>query len=128
MSRMYVGLLSLFAMSAPVCAEEPAADRDFMIKYAALTSVVTHRCARPSNAQDITVCGRRQADRYRVPFLGYEVGDPRGEAVSGEKVRLQHQTTPLQDHGPFLIGGGFTGVTAKFALGDGALKLRPLAD
>ena len=129
MSRISLILLCVFAHVAPAMAQEAAGPADPMIKYQALTSVVVKRCVMPSGEREITVCGRRMADRWRVPFVGFAPGDPRGESVSGERVRLQHQTTPLQDHGPFLIGGGSVGVHVSTSIGgDGGLKLRPLAD
>ena len=68
------------------------------------------RCQDEGPSTDITVCGLRHADRYRVPFIVHEAGDPRYEAVAAERARLLARTTPLQDLSPFLVGGGMAGV------------------
>jgi hypothetical protein len=75
-----------------------------------LTSVET-RCDYDPNATDITVCGRRNADRFRIPFeVPPEPGDPRHEGVMEERTRLLARTTPVKDLSPFQVGGGFAGV------------------
>jgi hypothetical protein len=68
-------------------------------------------CVVDPQSTDITVCGLRQADRFRVPFIVHDAGDPRREGVQAERVRLLHRTTPLQDLGPFQVGGGHAGVS-----------------
>jgi chromosomal replication initiation ATPase DnaA len=79
-------------------------------KVARLTSVET-RCDYDPNATDITVCGRRNADRFRIPFeVPPEPGDPRHEGVMEERTRLLARTTPVKDLSPFQVGGGFAGV------------------
>ena len=79
------------------------------------------RCSYDRQSTDITVCGLRHADRYRVPFVIRDPGDPRFEAVSAERARLLHRTTPLQDLSPFLVGGGMAGVHAMIS-GDGSVR------
>jgi hypothetical protein len=77
---------------------------------------------------DITVCGLRRADRYRVPMLSYDPGDPAHEGVPAERERLLARTTPLHDLSPFLVGGGMVGATAMIGAGGGKVStLRPLA-
>lgn len=76
-----------------------------------LTSVET-RCVYDPNATDITVCGRRNADRFRIPFeIPPEPGDRRHEGVMEERTRLLARSTPVKDLSPFLVGGGLAGVT-----------------
>ena len=76
-----------------------------------MTSVET-RCVYDPNHADITVCGRRNADRFRIPFaLPPEPGDPRHEGVMEERTRLLARTTPVKDLSPFQVGGGMAGVT-----------------
>jgi len=76
-----------------------------------LTSVET-RCVYDPNATDITVCGRRNADRFRIPFeIPSEPGDRRHEGVMEERTRLLARSTPVKDLSPFLVGGGLAGVT-----------------
>lgn len=70
-----------------------------------------------TNTTDVTVCGLRRADRFRVPYVVVDLGDPAHEGVPAERERLLRRTTPVQDMGPFLVGGGMVGVS--MAVGDG---------
>ncbi|MBD8469332.1 hypothetical protein [Sphingomonas sp. CFBP 8765] len=69
------------------------------------------RCVIDPASTDITVCGLRQADRFRVPFVEHDPGDPRHESLAAERVRLLNARTPVQDMGPFQVGGGMAGVS-----------------
>lgn len=87
-------------------------------------------CAVDPNSTDVTVCGRRQADRFRVPLVVRDPGDPRHEAVMAERTRLLARTTPLAEKSPFLIGGGAkVGVAMTTGAGgtrvEGARELAP---
>lgn len=128
MSRMAVmlmlGLLGL--SSAPSAAQSLTAE-------AALATYVERMATRPncrrSHADnEIIVCGRRDADKYRVPLIEYAAGDPRAESRYGERQRLQHQTTPCQDNGPFLVGCGSVGVSVSTKLDGSRPRFRKLAD
>ena len=55
--------------------------------YERLTAVEP-RCTAPATNSEILVCGRRAADRWRVPYIGYEAGDPRGESVMQERASV----------------------------------------
>ena len=86
------------------------------------------RCVVDPDSTDITVCGMRSADRFRTPFVVRDPGDPRHEGVAAERLRLQYKRTPLQQMGPFQVGGGMVGVTVT--AGAGGVKaegVRPLA-
>lgn len=96
-------------------------------KYKSLTSVEP-RCQRAAAGDQITVCANRDADRYRVPFVGYDIGDPRAEGFWGEKERIQHKTSQCQDRGPFLIGCGSVGVSVAVGIGGSGVKWRKRAD
>jgi hypothetical protein len=63
----------------------------------------------------VTVCGRRAADRFRVPFTGYEPGDPRAQTVAGERQRLLNRTNACQDRRAIMVDCGFVG--AHFTAG-----------
>ncbi len=131
MSRISHLLLSLFvAAPAAAIAEQPQVQpaSDALAIYQAFASVTVKRCSHPTDSREIMVCGRRNADRYRVPFTGYAVGDPRGETLAGERIRLQNQTTPCQEHGPFLLKCGMVGAHVAVGFGGGSLKLRTPAD
>ena len=79
--------------------------------------IAGERCVVDPNATDITVCGRRQADRFRVPFIVHDAGDPSHEAVRVERDRLLNRTNPVKDLSPFLVGGGMSGVTVSSSRG-----------
>lgn len=87
------------------------------------------RCVVDPDSTDITVCGMRHADRFRVPFITHDPGDPRHEAVMAERTRLLAKTTPIQEKSPFLVGGGHAGVTMTTGAGgtrlEGARSLAP---
>jgi hypothetical protein len=111
----------------PISATAEVDAHSALAKYKKLTSVVP-RCNSSARDDAITVCANREADRYRVPFVGYVAGDPRAEGFWGEKQRLQHKTTQCQDRGPFLIGCGSVGVTVGVGLDGAGLKWRKRAD
>jgi hypothetical protein len=124
MSRS-AALIVALTVSAVAHAETPAMER-----YRAMTSVEPH-CDRPADAHEIMVCGVRRADRWRVPFVGYDAGDPRIEDVHAERARLVRSTRPPCGQGAIIADcGGMVGVSVSSSVGRGgvgALKLRPLA-
>ena len=69
------------------------------------------RCVVDPHSTDITVCGLRRADRFRVPFVVHDPGDPRRETVMAERTRLLARSSPIKDMSPFLVGGGHAGVS-----------------
>lgn len=83
-------------------------------------------CIVDPNTTDLTVCGRRQADRFRVPFVGRGEGDET-DNVPFEREAMLHRTTPIQDLSPFLVGGGMAGVTVSTRGGVKGYKVRELA-
>jgi len=114
----------MIALSAtPVAAQSPA---PAIATYHALTSV-SPRCRGAERADDIIVCGRRGADRWRVPFVEPTAGDPGNETVMGERERLQAKSNQCLDRGPFLIGCGMAGVGMVVGLGGQGVRMRPLA-
>jgi hypothetical protein len=98
---------------------------DAMATYRARTSV-EHRCVITPDTTDVTVCGRRQADRFRVPFVGGDNGN-RVDDVPFERAAMLHRTTPIDDLSPFLVGGGMAGVSVSTRGGVGGYKTRELA-
>ena len=82
------------------------------------------RCLPSADVTDITVCGLRHADRFRVPFIVHDAGDPRHEGVEAERVRLLHRTSPIDEMTPFLVGGGMAGVSVTINTGTGGTKVR----
>ncbi|WP_425230564.1 hypothetical protein [Sphingomonas sp.] len=76
------------------------------------------RCRYDSGATDITVCGRRLADRYRLPLQTERVaGGAALDSARAERESLVHRVTPLEQLSPFLVGGGHVGVTTGVAFG-----------
>lgn len=78
---------------------------------------VERRCVVDPDSTDVTVCGLRRADRFRVPFVVRDPADPRHQSVMAERKRLLAKTTPLQEKSPFLVGGGHAGVTVTAGAG-----------
>ncbi len=85
------------------------------------------RCKAAASGDDITVCGRRDADRYRVPLVVPTLGDPKLVNVPLERAKLVATESPCQTRGPFLVGCGAVGVSVSTKLGTGKIEYRPLA-
>ena len=117
------------ALLAMVAAPASAQERATMGNYQAMTRVEP-RCSAPRAGNEIVVCGRRRADRWRVPYILKKAGDPTIQNVSAERNGLIATTTPCQDNSVFLVGcGKGVGVSVSTAIGGGSgVKLRPLAD
>ena len=120
MSRMLIAIPVLLA--SPVAEQSP----DAIATYARLTSVEP-RCARPADSREILVCGARKADRWRVPFIGYEAGDPRNETVEGERKRLASAPRPKCGNEWVLRNCGMVGVSVGVQMTPEGLRARPLA-
>ena len=121
MSRIVVAATTL-CLAVPATAKSP----DTLETYRKLTSVEP-RCAQPLSDREILVCGARHADRWRVPFVGYDFGDPRGESVEGERKRLASEPPRKCGNEAFLRNCGMVGVSFSTRLAGDGLKLRQLA-
>lgn len=121
LSRTLIVLVA--GLAAPALADEATVTA----RYREVTSVEP-RCQAP-RGDAIVVCGRRAADRWRVPLIGYDAGDPRGESVEGERKRLAAAPSVPCGIGAFLANCGMVGVSAAVGLGPGAgnVHWRPLA-
>lgn len=97
---------------------------DMAARARSLTSA-EQRCLPSADVTDITVCGLRHADRFRVPFIVHDPGDPRHESVEAERVRLLHRTSPIDEMTPFLVGGGLAGVSVTIDSGGGTKVRKP---
>ena len=107
-----------------ILAQAALAD-DSLERYRKETAAGPH-CEGAATTGDIIVCGRRRADRYRLPLIEYDAGDPRAEAVPAERERLLARTTNCEEKSIFLVGCGMTGVS----VGTGGVRLggeRPIA-
>ena len=86
----------------------------------ARAQVAPPRCTFDSASTDITVCGLRHADRYRVPFLiERSPGGTLADSAAAERAALTHRATPLEQLSPFLVESGHVGVTAGVGFGPG---------
>lgn len=120
-------VLAVLLASASVMTAKPLSADELLQHYRAVASAQI-QCAQTGDQDDINVCALRRADQYRVPFIEYELGDPRAETVMQRTERMLHKTTPCQDRGPFLIGCGMVGVGASVGgRGMHVGGLRPLA-
>ena len=103
------------------------AQADPITRYEAMTQVVVHRCSRPTGSTEILVCGRRAADKWRVPLIEYDAGDPRAETVSGQRNRLASAPKLKCGIGAVLAGCGMVGVSVSTD-GQSPPRFRTLAD
>jgi hypothetical protein len=85
------------------------------------------RCERAVNTTDVTVCGLRDADRFRVPFVFPEPGDPLHEAAMDERKRYLARTDNCQEKNLFLVGCGAFGLSVTTGGGREGVEVRPLA-
>ncbi|GGB36908.1 hypothetical protein GCM10011380_27870 [Sphingomonas metalli] len=106
-----------------------ATEPEAMVDTARRLTAADPGCRKSADSTDITVCGLRNADRFRVPFVGYDPGDPRAESVSGERNRLLAKTDNCQERRAILVGCGFVGAhmttSARGTSVTGARKLAP---
>ncbi len=93
------------------------ADPAAMIAAARVRTAPEQPCVASANETDITVCGLRGADRFRVPFVPPEPGDPRREGVPAERVRLLNRTNPVKQLSPFLVESGMAGTSVGTTFG-----------
>jgi hypothetical protein len=94
-----------------------AQNTDAMLATAQAITTAEPKCTRSSNSTDITVCGLRQADRYRVPFVVHDPGDRRYESVAAERERLTHRKNVLEEAGAILVETGMSGVSMTRTIG-----------
>lgn len=113
-------------LATPALADEPTV----LDRYRAFVSAGVSRCDNPRDTSEILVCARREGDRYRVPFVGYEAGDPRGESVKDERERVMANPPLPCGIGAILAHCGFVGVTVglDFGVSGTSIKRWPLAE
>ena len=107
-------------------AQAASADAAALARYRELTAAEV-RCPRPADTTDVTVCGLRHADRFRVTFVVHEAGDPRHEPAMAERQRYLARTDDCEEKSLFLIGCGGFGLSATVGGGRDGIDVRPLA-
>lgn len=95
------------------------ADSDALLRAALERTAAEHRCVVDPHSTDVTVCGLRNADRFRVPFVVRDPGDPRHRGVHAERQALLHRTNAVQDKSWILVNTGHVGATMTVGLGEG---------
>jgi hypothetical protein len=125
MSRIAI-LFAIVSVAVPASAQSLTAETALMTYTERMAT--RPNCKRVHAANEITVCGRREADKYRAPLIVYDAGDPRAEGLWGERARIQHQTTPCEENSVFLVGCGSVGVSVSTKLDGSGPKFRKLAD
>lgn len=87
------------------------AEDDPLIRAARDRLAAERPCVQSVDSTDVTVCGKRAADRFRVPFIVHEPGDPRREGVHAERARLMRQPNACEQKQLMMYGCGHAGVT-----------------
>ena len=103
-------------------------DAETLLTRARSLTAAEPRCAVDPESTDITVCGLRNADRFRVPFTGYAPGDRRGEVPLAERDRLMAGRSIPCGQTAFTTNCGMAGMTVSSARGvlpGGARDLAP---
>lgn len=107
-------------------AQAASPEADALARYRELTAAEP-RCERAADSTDVTVCGLRDADRFRVPFVFPEPGDPLHEAAMDERKRYLARTDNCQEKNLFLVGCGAFGLSVTTGGGREGVEVRPLA-
>jgi hypothetical protein len=83
------------------------------------------RCTAATDPQEIIVCGRRDADRYRVTFIA---PSPR-DSVPAERARLlEPKVSACGRVGQFFADCGFVGMSMTTGAAGTRVRTRKLAD
>ena len=82
---------------------------DSLLTAARARTSAEQRCVIAPDSTAITGCGLRRADRYRVPFVVHDAGDPAHEPVPLERQRLLARTDNCEELSTFLVGCGAFG-------------------
>jgi hypothetical protein len=98
-----------------------------LARYRELTAAEP-RCERSATTTDVTVCGLREADRFRVPFVIHDAGDPLHEAAMDERDRYLARTDNCEELNLFLVGCGAFGLSVTAGGGRDGVEVRPLAE
>ncbi len=83
---------------------------------------------RQASGDDILVCGRRAADRWRVPLIEIDPNAPKNQGVPMERERLLARTNNCAELSTFLVGCGKAGVSVSTRTGVSLIGERPIAE
>jgi hypothetical protein len=120
-------LVSVSAVGHPAVAQVRLANaNEAMERYVDAVSVDPD-CRRNVKPDEITVCGRRDADRYRLPLVIPTEGAPNPDNVPAQRAYLVRTMSPCEKRGPFLIGCGSVGVSAGIGFDGKVIAYRKLA-
>ena len=124
----------LLQISTPVAESAPlppttssTRDAETLLAQARSLTAAEPRCVVDPESTDITVCGLRNADRFRVPFTGYAPGDRRGETPLAERDRLMAGRALPCGQTAFTTNCGMAGMTVSSTRGVVAGGERDLA-
>lgn len=98
---------------------------DAMARYRAQTRA-TIECG-ASKPDDIVICERRAADRFRLPLIEIDLNNPKNQSVAAERERLLARTNNCEEMSTFLVGCGKVGVGISTRGGLRGLGERPIA-
>ena len=84
-------------------------------------------CPVVRDSTDVTVCGLRTADRFRVPLLEPDPGNPLHETVAKERQRYLARTNNCREKSTFLVGCGSAGLTMTAGGRSPGVRVRPMA-
>jgi hypothetical protein len=81
-------------------------------------------CRQAAGEEEVVICARRAADRYRLPLVTHSAGK---EAAEVRVARLLDTAPPPCGEGAFLVKCGAVGVSASISARGVRTALRPLA-
>lgn len=113
-------------MALALMAGQTALDPDTAIARYRDATRATIRCD-SGRSDDVLVCGRRAADRWRVPLATLDPDNPENTPVMVERDRLLARTSNCKEMSLFLVGCGKVGVGYSTSGGVAFLGMRPLA-
>lgn len=76
---------------------------------------------------DIVICDRRAADRFRLPLIEIDLNNRNNEPVAAERERLLARTNNCEELSTFLVGCGKAGIGVSTSSGLRGLGERPIA-
>ncbi len=126
-SALSLALVGLGLSAQPAAAESARSAVDAAMAQYVSVFGVDPDCKRNVMPDEITVCGRRDADRYRLPLVIPTPGAPDPGNARAERDFLVRTISPCEERGPFLIGCGSVGVSVGMGFDGKVTRYRQLA-